>query len=128
MKHPEYDLHKAVSRYLSLQYPDVLFLSDTIASVRLTGPQASRNAAIQKKGFKCPDIIILEPRKGYAGMLIELKVATPFKKDGEIKASDKDHLKGQLETITRLNAKGYFACFSWNFEMTKQLLDDYLKQ
>jgi len=126
MRHDEYLLQKAVSTYVSLQYPDVLFMSDTVASLRLTPTQAGRNKGIQKKGFKCPDLLIFECKDGKAGLYIELKLITPFKKDGTIKASADDHLKGQLETIEKLNAKGYKSCFSWGFDMTKQIIDEYL--
>jgi hypothetical protein len=99
-----------------------------VANVKLTGPQQNRNKAIQKAGFKCPDLLILEPRGGYAGLFIELKTETPYKKDGfSIKASKNDHLKGQLESLTLLSKKGYFATFSWSFEMTKQIIDNYLE-
>jgi len=128
MQHLEYELQKAVCRYLSYQYSEVEYMSDTIANLKLTMQQASRNKAIQKNGFKCPDLIILEPRNGYHGLFIELKLETPFKKDGSIKASKNDHLKGQLETIERLNSKGYFACFGVGFEDTKEIIDNYLKQ
>jgi hypothetical protein len=127
MKHLEYDLQVAVCRYLSYQYPDVLFTSDTIANLKLTKAQASRNKKIQKNDFSTPDLLILEPRNGFGGLFIELKIDTPFKKNGEIKASDKDHLKRQLETIEKLNKKGYSVYFSWSFDMTKQIIDDYLK-
>jgi hypothetical protein len=103
-------------------------MSDTIANLKLTLQQASRNKSIQKNGFKCPDLIILEPKNGFHGLFIELKLETPFKKDGQIKASKNDHLKGQLETIEKLNAKGYSACFSWGFDMTKEIIDNYLRQ
>jgi hypothetical protein len=128
MKHLEYDLQVAVCRYLSYQYPDVEYMSDTIANLKLTQTQASRNKKFQKNGFKCPDILILEPRNNFSGLFIELKLETPFKKDGQIKASANDHLKGQLETIEKLNAKGYKAYFSWGFDMTKEIIDNYLKQ
>jgi hypothetical protein len=128
MKHLEYDLQVAVCRYLSYQYPDVEYMSDTIANLKLTKTQASRNKKIQKNGFKCPDILILEPRNNFSGLFIELKLETPFKKDGGIKASDKDHLKLQLETIEKLNKKGYSVYFSWGFDMTKEIIDNYLKQ
>lgn len=125
MKHPEFELQKQVCRYLELQYKDILFSSDTIASVKLTGPQAGRNACIQKKGFKIPDLMIYESRKGYHGLFIELKVDTPYKKDGELKKSD--HLKGQAETMEQLRQKGYFADFRWTFQGIKDLIDWYLK-
>jgi hypothetical protein len=128
MKHLEYDLQVAVCRYLSYQYPDVLFTSDTIANLKLTQAQASRNKKIQKNGFKTPDILILEPKNNFCGLFIELKLETPFKKDGTIKASANDHLKGQLDTIEKLNAKNYYAVFSWGFDMTKEIIDNYLNQ
>jgi hypothetical protein len=128
MKHEEYELQKSVARYLSYQYPDVDFLSDTIASVKLTERQAGRNKLVQKNGFKCPDVLILEPRNGFSGLFIELKIETPFKKDGTIKASSKDHLKLQHECLLKLTSKGYKASFSWGFDMTKQIIDEYLKE
>lgn len=123
--YPEYDLQKKVCRYLDLQYPKAMYMSDTIASVKLTMPQNVRNSAIQKKGFKCPDVIIFEPRGNYHGLFIELKVKSPFKLNGELYA-DK-HLEGQQNTIDDLNEKGYYACFSWGFDMTKKVIDDYMK-
>jgi len=125
MKHHEFDLQKAVCLYLSKVYPRVLFLSDTIANVKLTMIQASRNKAIQKEGFKCPDILILEPRGNYCGLFIELKIKSPFKKNGELLKNE--HLEGQQRTIDDLNALGYLACFSVGFDETKLIIDNYLK-
>ena len=127
MKHEEYELQKSVARYLSLQFPDIEFMSDTIASVKLTDRQAGRNKLIQKNNFKCPDLLIFEPRNGFCGLFIELKIQTPFKKDGTIKASSKDHLKLQNECLQKLTSKGYKAVFSWGFDMTKEIIDQYLK-
>jgi len=128
MKHHEYDLQVAVCRYLSYQYPDIEFMSDTIANLKLTQTQASRNKKIQKTGFSTPDLLILEPRNGFSGLFIELKIDTPFKKDGEIKASKDNRLENQLKAINSLNKKGYFCCFSWSFDMTKEIIDNYLNQ
>jgi len=124
MNHPEFELQKQICSYLEWQYPDVVFLSDTIANVKLTKAQASRNKQIQKREFKTPDLLILEPRNGFAGLFIELKIESPFKLNGELKAGD--HLKGQSISISKLKAKGYSALFSWKFEMTKKIIDDYL--
>jgi len=125
-KQPEYQLQKQICEYLKLQYPEVLFLSDTVASVRLTIPQQMRNKAIQKNDFACPDLLILEPRNGKNGLFIELKVETPFKRDGNLKKSD--HMERQQKTINDLKQKGYSSCFSWGFENTKNIIDNYLKQ
>ena len=123
MKHTEYELQKQVCNYLNLQYPKVLYMSDTIANLKLTMCQAMRNKAIQKKDFKTPDLIIFEARKGYNGLFIELKTETPFKRGGELKKSD--HLEGQENTMKELREKGYYASFSWGFEMTKEIIDSY---
>lgn len=85
-----------------------------------------RNKSIQKKGFKCPDVLILEPRGGYSGLFIELKVKSPFKQNGEL-YSDK-HLEGQQKSINDLKAKGYYACFSVGFDQTKQIIDTYFSK
>jgi hypothetical protein len=125
-KQPEFELQKAICQYLSLQYPNILFLSDTIASLRLTPQQQVRNSAIQKKGFHCPDLIILQPNKYFFGLFIELKTETPFKLNGEIKASQNDHLKNQYNTIEKLNLMEYYAGFAWSFEQAKKIIDEYL--
>ena len=127
MEHKEFELQKQICNYLEMQYPKVIFLSDTIASCKLTLMQAIRNKKIQKNGFKIPDLLILEPKGNYSGLFIELKNETPFIKDGNIKASQKDHLKEQQKSINILNEKGYSSCFSWGFEMTKKIIDEYLK-
>lgn len=120
----EYNLQKSVCTYLNIQYPKTLYLSDTIASIKLSIPQAVRNKAIQKKGFKCPDLIVLQPSKKYKGLFIELKVESPFKNDGSLKKNE--HLEGQQNTIDQLNELGYFASFATGFNEAKEIIDLYL--
>jgi hypothetical protein len=120
---PEFELQKAICRWLSLEHPKILFESDTIAAIRLTAPQANRNTLIQKRSFKSPDLKIFEPNKKYNGLFIELKVKSPFKKDGSLFKNE--HLEGQQKTIDDLNNKGYYACFSWGFEKTIEIINDY---
>jgi hypothetical protein len=127
MKHQEYHLQKAVCQYLNYQYPNVFYLSDTVANLSLTPAQQNRNKAIQKNGFHCPDLLILEPNSVYKGLFIELKITTPYKLNGEIKASQNDHLKNQLETILKLNEKGYKSFFAWDFQTIIKEIDKYLK-
>ena len=144
MKHEEYILQKALCRYLEVEYPDVFFLSDTIANLQLNALQAGRNKAIQKNDFSCPDLLILEPKNGYSGLFLELKLETPFKKDGSIKkqmvkkyqwvgkkkilVSEYNHLEKQAKSIEALNKKGYNASFSVGFDESKEKIDNYLKQ
>lgn len=123
-KQPEFILQRQVCAYLRVQYKDVLFMSDTIASVKLTEAQATRNSSVQKRGFKTPDLIIFAPRGIYHGLFIELKVKSPYKKDGSL--LENYHLKAQEETIKNLRELGYYAVFSWEFEKTKNIIDWYL--
>ncbi len=122
---PEYQLQKQVCEYLRMQYPKVLFLSDTVAAVKLTIPQQVRNKAIQKQGFKCPDLLIFQPTKYFHGLFIELKVKSPFKLNGEILKDE--HLIAQNETIQELKKLGYCAKFEWDFNRIKGLIDNYME-
>lgn len=125
MKHKEFDLQKAVCAYLNVKHPDVLYLSDTVANLKLTMGQAVRNKSIQKYGFKTPDLLILEPRAGYHGLFIELKIKSPFKKNGELLKND--HLEGQQKSIEDLNKKGYYATFSTGMDETIEIIEKYLR-
>ena len=125
MKHPEYQLQRQITAYLSIQYPGVLFLSDTIANLRLSVPQRVRNKAIQKDGFSCPDLLILQPNKRFKGLFIELKTKSPYKKNGELFKND--HLENQQKAIKQLNYLGYYATFSTGFDETKKIIDHYMK-
>lgn len=123
---PEFQLQCAVCEYLEMQFPKILYMSDTVASLKLTFPQMARNKKIQKSDFHCPDLMILEPRKGYHGLFIELKVVSPYLKDGKtLKKSD--HLTGQQDTLIKLNLKGYHANFATGFDEAKEIIDNYLK-
>ena len=129
---PEYILQKAVAKYLSLQYPNAFFLSDTVAAVKLTMQQAVRNKAIQKTGFKCPDLLILEPYKKdgeiiYCGLFIELKTESPYLKKDPAVLKASPHIEAQMETIKKLKKKGYYAVMLWHYDEITALIDAYLK-
>lgn len=124
MQHKEYELQKQICQYIRYQYPNVFFLSDTIASVKLTMSQAVRNKAIQNNEFHCPDLLILQPNKQYHGLCLELKIESPYKRNGELKTSE--HLQNQGKTIYKLNKLGYKALFVWSFEQAKKEIDNYI--
>ena len=124
MIHHEYLLQKEVCKFLDVNYPDVMYMSDTIANVKLTLPQQARNKAIQKEGFKCPDLIIFEPKGGYSGLFLELKTKSPFKKDGGLYKNN--HLEGQHKTIISLFCKGYAAYFAWDIKQIKDVINNYM--
>ncbi|WP_312394783.1 hypothetical protein [Chryseobacterium sp.] len=124
MKHSEFDLQKRVCSYLRAVHPDVLFMSDTIASVKLTKMQAVRNKQIQKPDFKTPDLIIFQPKGNFTGLFIELKIESPYKLNGELKSNT--HLRDQNKTIEKLKALGYHASFQWEFDKIVKLINWYL--
>ena len=128
--HPEYIIQKQVCAYLRTQYRGLLFMSDTIAAVKLTIPQQIRNKAIQKPDFNCPDLLIFEPNSclsgNYCGLFIELKAKSIYKKDGKTLLKN-EHVEAQLYTIQQLRSKGYYAEFCCGFDEAKTLIDNYLK-
>ncbi|MCZ2084830.1 MAG: hypothetical protein LC112_11210 [Flavobacteriales bacterium] len=93
--------------------------------LKMNEKQALRNAMIQKRGFQVSDIVIFEPRNGYNGLFIELKVETPYKQNGELKKSD--HLEGQENTMKDLRERNYKAEFAWSLEMAKEMIDKYFE-
>ncbi|TQM18321.1 hypothetical protein [Chryseobacterium aquifrigidense] len=123
-RQPEFDLQKRVCSYLRAVHPDLFFMSDTIASVKLTKFQAKRNSQIQKPGFKTPDLLIFYPKGDYHGLFIELKIESPYKLNGELKSNK--HIQEQSETISKLKGLGYHASFQWNFNDIVKLINWYL--
>ena len=120
----EYTQHKSVADYLKLQYPNVIFTSDS-SGIRLTIGSAVKMLALKSRN-KIPDLLILEPRGGFAGLIIEMKDVnkSPFKKDGELKA-DK-HLIEQADTLKKLNKKGYSAVFAVGFDEAVIIINNYM--
>lgn len=121
----EQTLHEAVCRYISLQYPNVMFNSD-MSGFRLTQGQAIRAKKMRStNGY--PDIVIYEARGGYFGMFIELKVegVKVLMKSGKEATA---HIKKQMEVIEALSDRGYKAYMIIGFETTKALIDWYMKQ
>lgn len=65
------------------------------------------------KGF--PDLMLLKPRKGFAGLFIEFK---PYK--GAYISPE------QLKWLEELNLDGYKALVGWGFEDSQIIINDYL--
>ena len=127
---PEYELQKAICQFLRVKYPNVLFKSDTGAGVKLTMPQAVRNKAIQKDGFKCPDLMIFEPKRNlnffdFCGLFLELKAESPYNKNGTLKQDM--HIQAQWQSILELRSRGYWADFIWSLDQAIEIFEDYLK-
>lgn len=120
----EYQLSKAVSTYLKLQYPNVLFHFD-LAGLNLSRAQAGMTKAIQhSKGF--PDLFIAKSCKGRHGLFIELKVVSPYLKDGKTLKKN-EHLERQDRNHLQLSVEGYCAVFGTGFDECKKIIDNYLQ-
>ncbi len=125
-KPKEESLQIAVSKYLLMAYPWVIFTAES-SGIRLTMGQAVK-AKKQRSQRGLPDMMILEPSGRYHGLMIELKREgeSPFKiKDGSLKAGQ--HLRDQADAIKQLKAKGYFACFCTGFDEAKEIIDAYMR-
>ena len=124
MAKKEEQLSKAVSRYLKLQYPDVVFTCDS-SGIRLTIGQATALKA-QRSVHKIPDMIILKPNGEYHGLILELKSedSSPYLKDGSL--SKGQHIQEQNQTLTALLDIGYYAVFIVGFNQAKEVIDNYM--
>ena len=122
----EESLQIGVSKYLRLQYPNIIFTAES-SGIRLTIGQAVK-AKKQRSNHTQLDLWILEPRGKYHGLIIELKPdgKSPFLKDGYTLRRN-EHIEDQAKTIRQLRDRGYFACFSVGFDQTKKIIDDYMR-
>lgn len=117
-------VHISVCQYLKWQYPDLLWVCDYAAGIKLNIGQAVKAQKLRScRGL--PDIFILRPNKYYHGLFIELKTVTPFKKDGSLKAGD--HLAQQNKVHEALRKEGYYVAFAVGFDQAKAEIDYYLK-
>lgn len=121
----EYRLHQNIAEYLRLQYPDVVFLS-TLNGIRLPPGQAKQAASLQC-GRGIPDIIILESRRGYAGLCGEIKTGTSevYRQNGEVR--ENRHILEQLDMLKALQDRNYHASFWCGFDNAKSVIDWYLR-
>lgn len=124
MKKSEESLHIAICKYLLLQYPDVIFSSES-SGLRLSIGQAVKAKKLRSEA-KLPDLMIMEPRGGYHGLLIELKKDPVWLKDGSL-SKDK-HIQAQAAILDRLKNKGYYAVFGCGLQATMHLIDLYMKR
>lgn len=142
----ELKLQLALSKYIKLAYPQVIFTAEA-SGIKLPKPLAAIMKA-QRSGGGLPDMIILEPRGGFCGICLELKDITSIKnwyeksdirKEGATWSQEylqtimqsystiDAHAKEQAAVLTRLAAKGYFAAFACGIEQGMAIMDWYMK-
>lgn len=128
IKHEE-NLQRQVCSYLRIKYPNVLFKSDYSAGLHLTIYQAKLQKSLMS-GRGWPDLMILQPSRGYHGLFIELKkdgtrlyLTTGLNKG---KLTTDPHIQEQALMLKQLNKLGYFARFGVGFDNCQRLIDGYL--
>ncbi len=120
----EEKLQIAISTYLKAQYPDVYFMSDS-SGLRLPMGLAVK-AKKQRSKHAQLDLVILEPRGLFHGLIIELKKDSKevYKQNGGFRKSE--HVDAQNKSITHLQSKKYACCYGFGFEDVKYIIDEYL--
>lgn len=117
--------HLSFCRYIKMQYPDIIFFSES-SGLRLSVGMAKQLANVRSNDG-LPDIFIAKAVRPYNGLFIELKRtgANIYKKNGDLK-KDK-HLENQAKCIRALYAEGYYATFAEGFDEAVDILNKYLK-
>ena len=112
MKQKEYQLQKAVCKYLDLN--NVLYCGSMGGQYQT---HFSQRIKAKKSGYKkgFPDLFIYEARNNYYGLAIELKV-------GYNKPTNE-----QSWWIDELNERGYYATICNGLDEALSVIDKYLK-
>lgn len=120
----EESVHVQIAAYIRMQYPDVVFTSES------SGIRVPMHLAVmikkQRSTHKQPDMMILEPKGIYHGLILEIKKdhGEVYLKNGSISKSK--HIQEQLQTLCLLTEKGYCAHFACGFDEAKHLVDWYM--
>ena len=125
MKQPETEIYKALSKYLRLKHPNVIFRFDFAAGTKMTVGQATRHKAINPhRGY--PDLFIAEPKAGWNGLFLEIKAvgSSPYLKDGSLSANT--HVQEQYLRLLELATKGYRTDFAVGLDECIEKIDAYL--
>ncbi len=125
-KNKEAKLQTAVADYINLQYPNIIFTSES-SGIRVPIGLAVQMKRQRSRKWKLPDLIILHTTKKYSGLIIELKNerSDVFKKDGNYRIGE--HIQDQRKTLNELTKLGYKAEFGCGFFECKKIIDNYLK-
>lgn len=123
-KKDEENFQIALSEYIMLQYPKVVFNSDS-SGLRLNIGQASKIKKMRST-HKHLDMFFAEPKGTYHGLYLELKAPSksPFLKNGNM--SSDQHVQEQLAQIMIMRGKGYAAYFAVGLDQAKLIIDRYM--
>jgi hypothetical protein len=117
-------IQNALVLWLSYVLPkDVIVITNPYMGMAKTGYQAAK---AKKAGLRPgqPDFIFIGKTKCQkAGVAIELKAVSIYKKDGSLKKSE--HLERQFAELNRYEKQGFAAHFSVGLQATQELIGKY---
>ena len=119
----EQNLQTLVSDYINIKYKGTIFFCDVAAGLKLpiwVGALVKR----WRSSRGLPDVYVLEPQGEYRALMMELKVSSPHKKDGEVKKDE--HLHEQAAVQAALRNKGYCAMFTVGIDHSMKVIDWYM--
>lgn len=119
----EYQTCKAITYYLKMQYPKVMFHWD-MAGVNTSMAAAGKMKVLQSfRGF--PDLFIFEKRGEFSGLALEIKAegVKLYKRNGEPVS---DHIREQRDCLLQLNLRGYKTGFAIGFDNFREIIDEYM--
>lgn len=109
------------------KYPNSILIINPLTDMSFGKDGGKIMGMAKNMGFRNsqPDVIILQPSKGYTGLVMELKAEgkSPFKLNGEIRAND--HLQAQYRELIRYQKLGYLAQFVVGFDEGEKLMKNY---
>lgn len=124
MRLTEAQEYSQVCKWLKEEYPAVMFNTD------MSGMRLSMGMAMHAKRVRShngmPDLFIIESRKNFSGLFIELKRTGEklFMKDGTTPVSD--HVAEQFIVRHELMKRGYKCEFAIGLENAKKIIQEYL--
>ena len=127
-KYTESILSQDVSDFIQLKYPKLIYRFDFSSGFKMSIRQALKHKLLQgsTNGRGFVDLTIFKANKYYHGLLIELKITSPFLKDGHTLKKDK-HLQEQSNYHQRLRDEGYDVHFATGLKETIEIIDNYLE-
>lgn len=118
-------LQMTIANYLLSYHPDLLWFHV---------PNGGKRNQLEAKKFKrmgvragVSDLIFLEPRKGYNGLIIELKSAIKRMNKGKIVTAKGRLTDSQKNFLSMSNDRNYKTFVAWSFDAVKEILDEYFK-
>lgn len=134
----EAQLQKMSCHYLKLQYPTIIFRSDTSSGRWEYNRQRLNEKVALNSSDSFPDIFIFEPREVtfkdgtkqlFYGLAIELKkegttiIVTRGERKGHLTSDP--HILKQFLMLKDLKSRGYYATFAVGFDQFQKIVDWY---